>query len=65
MDSKQHVKENLESNRGKEIYAQRKTDVETNFGRMRGVLDMRSAHVRGKQAVHNDTYEHESYKNSP
>ncbi|APZ48269.1 IS1182 family transposase [Jeotgalibaca sp. PTS2502] len=51
---KQHVKESLESDRGKEIYAQRKIDVETVFGRMKGVFGMRRTHVRGKQAVHND-----------
>ena len=51
---KQHAKENLESDRGKAIYAQRKVDVETVFGRMKGVFGMRRTHVRGKQAVHND-----------
>ncbi|MCA9766596.1 MAG: transposase [Carnobacterium sp.] len=36
------------------MYAQRKIDVETVFGRMKGVFGMRRTHVRGKQAVHND-----------
>ena len=51
---KQQVKENLESETGKRIYAQRKIDVETVFGRMKGHFGMRRVHVRGKQAVHND-----------
>ncbi|WP_233487676.1 transposase [Aerococcus sp. 1KP-2016] len=52
---KHHVKENLESDHGKAIYAQRKIDVETIFGRLKGVFGMRRTHVRGKQAVHSDT----------
>ena len=51
---KHKAKENLESTPGKEIYAQRKIDIETVFGRMKGVFGMRRAHVRGKQEVHND-----------
>jgi len=51
---KHRAKENLESETGKEIYALRKTDVETIFGRLKGVFGMRRVHVRGKQAVHND-----------
>ena len=51
---KHKAKENLESETGKDIYAQRKIDVETVFGRMKGVFGMRRVHVRGKQAVHND-----------
>ena len=51
---KQQVKENLESETGKRIYAQRKIDVETVFGRMKGHFGMRRVHVLGKQAVHND-----------
>lgn len=51
---KHKAKENIESKPGKEIYAQRKIDIETVFGRMKGVFGMRRAHVRGKQAVHND-----------
>lgn len=51
---KQQAKEHLESEPGKQIYAQRKIDVETVFGRMKGVFGMRRVHVRGKQAVHND-----------
>ena len=51
---KHKAKENLESEIGKDIYAQRKIDVETVFGRMKGVFGMRRVHVRGKQAVHND-----------
>lgn len=51
---KQKAKENLESESGKRIYAQRKIDVETVFGRLKGQFGMRRVHVRGKQAVHND-----------
>jgi len=51
---KHKTKENLESEPGREIYAQRKIDVETIFGRMKGVFGMRRVHVRGKEAVHND-----------
>lgn len=51
---KHKAKENLESDPGKDIYAQRKIDVETVFGRLKGVFGMRRTHVRGKQAVHND-----------
>lgn len=51
---KHKAKENLESDTGKDIYAQRKSDVETVFGRLKGVFGMRRVHVRGKQAVHND-----------
>lgn len=51
---KHKAKENLESETGKDIYAQRKIDVETVFGRLKGVFGMRRVHVRGKQAVHND-----------
>lgn len=51
---KHQAKENLESDWGQAIYAQRKIDVETIFGRLKGVFSMRRAHVRGKQAVHND-----------
>ena len=51
---KQHVKENLESDHGKSIYAQRKIDIETVFGRLKGVFGMRKTHFRGKQAVYND-----------
>ncbi len=51
---KHKAKENLESETRKDIYAQRKIDVETVFGRMKGVFGMRRVHVRGKQAVHND-----------
>ncbi|AZP05727.1 hypothetical protein EJN90_07825 [Jeotgalibaca ciconiae] len=36
------------------MYAQRKNDVETVFGRLKGIFGMRRTHVRGKQAVHND-----------
>ena len=51
---KHQAKENLESTPGKEIYAQRKIDIETVFGRMKGVFGMRRTHVRGKQSVYND-----------
>ena len=51
---KHKAKENLESETGKDIYARRKIDVETVFGRLKGVFGMRRVHVRGKQAVHND-----------
>ncbi|WP_225742868.1 IS1182 family transposase [Marinilactibacillus sp. Marseille-P9653] len=51
---KHQAKEHLESDYGRRIYAQRKIDVETIFGRMKGVFGMRRVHVRGKQAVHND-----------
>lgn len=51
---KYKAKDTLESTPGKEIHAQRKIDIETIFGRMKGVFGMRRAHVRGKQAVHND-----------
>ena len=51
---KHQVKENLESTPGKEIYAQRKIDIETVFGRMKCVFGMRRTHVRGKQSVYND-----------
>ena len=46
---KQHAKENLESETGKRIYAQRKINVETVFGRMKGRFGMRRVHVRGKK----------------
>lgn len=51
---KHKAKENLESDPGKDIYSQRKIDIETVFGRLKGVFGMRRTHVRGKQAVHND-----------
>jgi len=51
---KHQAKAHLESDYGKRIYAQRKIDVETVFGRMKGVFGMRRVHVRGNQAVHND-----------
>lgn len=51
---KHQAKENLESEDGKEIYAQRKIDIETIFGRLKGIFGMRRVHVRGEQAVHND-----------
>lgn len=51
---KHHVKENLESDHGKAIYAQRKIDVETIFDRLKGGIGMRRTHVRGNQAVHTD-----------
>ena len=51
---KHQTKAHLESDYGKRIYAQRKIDVETVFGRMKGVFGMRRVHVRGNQAVHND-----------
>lgn len=51
---KHHVNENLESDHGKAIYAQRKIDGETIFDRLKGGFGMRRTHVRGKQAVHTD-----------
>lgn len=51
---KHKAQENLKSESEKEFYAQRKIDIKTVFGRMKGVFGMRSVHVRGKQAVHND-----------
>ena len=51
---KHQAKAHLESDYGKRIYAQWKIDVETVFGRMKGVFGMRRAHVRRNQAVHND-----------
>lgn len=51
---KHQAKAHLESDEGRRIYAQRKIDVETVFGRMKGVFGMRRVHVRGNRAVHND-----------
>ena len=51
---KETVKEALQSDRGRRIYAQRKIEVEPVFGQMKRNFGMRRTHVRGKNAVHND-----------
>ncbi|WP_371134331.1 IS1182 family transposase [Streptococcus didelphis] len=48
---KAKIKEELNSDEGARIYAKRKTDVETVFGRMKGIFGVRRVHVRGEQAV--------------
>lgn len=51
---KAQVRENLESESGSRLYAQRKIDVETVFGRMKRNFGVRRAHVRGQESVYND-----------
>ncbi len=51
---KNFVKENLNSQPGKDIYARRKIEVEPVFGRMKAVFGVRRVHLRGKQCVEND-----------
>lgn len=51
---KQCVKEALASESGSRIYAQRKIDVETVFGRMKRNFGVRRVHVRGSVGVRND-----------
>lgn len=44
----------LKSEAGSQLYAQRKTDVETVFGRMKRNFGVRRVHVRGEEGVRND-----------
>lgn len=51
---KNYVKEQLSSEIGSQIYAQRKIDVEPVSGRMKGTFKVRRTHLRGKEAVSNE-----------
>lgn len=51
---KSKAKEVLQSEKGKEIYGIRKTDVEPIFGHMKNVFGMRRTHLRGKKKVETD-----------
>lgn len=51
---KHKAKENLQSDSGSQIYAQRKVDVEPVFGQMKRNFGMRRVHVRGNIKVSND-----------
>lgn len=51
---KAKARENIESESGRAIYAQRKIDVETFFGRMKRNFVVRRVHVRGALGVKND-----------
>lgn len=51
---KAKVRENLDSESGRTIYAQRKIEVETFFGRMKRNFGVRRVHVRGELGVRND-----------
>ena len=48
---KEQAKQALHSEDGARIYAKRKIDVETVFGRMKGIFGVRRVHVRGRRKV--------------